>query len=172
MLGRPYRSHLLSRRGSEGRILAPRHGGLRLLATWCVDAPIQRVWDVIYASERYPEHARVRPARHALRTTPPARVPGHRRARGLGAWRLFSSPLGTAILLSWDVATTRAWMNRMRRLARPAFACNHDLVMRPGADGLAKQLDATPIAFDEYSGHRDRDDRDHGSEIPTTVSGP
>jgi hypothetical protein len=41
-----------------------------------------------------------------------------------------------------------------------------------GAHGRAKQLDATPIAFDEYSGHRDRDDRDHGSEIPTTVSGP
>jgi hypothetical protein len=63
------------------------------------------------------------------------------------------------------------WMNRMEPLARPAFACNHDLLMCQGAHGLAKQLDATPIAFDEYSGHRDRDDHDHGGEIPTTVNG-
>jgi hypothetical protein len=38
---------------------------------------------------------------------------------GSGAWRLFSSPLGTAILYSWDVATTRAWMNRIGPLAAP-----------------------------------------------------
>ena len=25
------------------------------LTTWCVDAPIQDVWDVISASDRYPE---------------------------------------------------------------------------------------------------------------------
>jgi hypothetical protein len=36
----------------------------------------------------------------------------------------------------------------MRPLARPAFAWNHELVMRQGAHGLAKQLDATLIAFD------------------------
>jgi uncharacterized protein YndB with AHSA1/START domain len=27
----------------------------RFLTTWCVDAPIQRVWDALYDSERWPE---------------------------------------------------------------------------------------------------------------------
>jgi len=31
-------------------------------------------------------------------------------------------------------------MNRLAPLARPAFECNHDYVMRQGAHGLAEQL--------------------------------
>jgi uncharacterized protein YndB with AHSA1/START domain len=61
---------------------------------------------------------------------------------GVGVWRLFESPLGTAALYSWDVSTTRPWMNRLAPLARPAFAWNHDVVMRQGAVGLAEKLGA------------------------------
>jgi uncharacterized protein YndB with AHSA1/START domain len=151
------------------------------LTTWCVDAPIERVWDVIYASERYPDWWKgvrkvtqlERGGEHGVgalwrlewrsrmpytlefdlritRSEPPhllaAQAIGE--LEGSGTWRLFSSPLGTAILYSWDVSTTRAWMNRLGPIARPAFAWNHNIVMRQGAYGLAKELDAKLIAFD------------------------
>jgi len=61
---------------------------------------------------------------------------------GLGVWKLFESPLGTVATYNWDVATTRAWMNRLAFLARPVFACNHDYVMRQWAQGLADKLGA------------------------------
>ena len=64
---------------------------------------------------------------------------------GIGVWRLFESPLGTAALYSWDVSTTRAWMNRLAPLGRPVFAWNHDYVMRQGAQGLADKLGAELI---------------------------
>jgi uncharacterized protein YndB with AHSA1/START domain len=151
------------------------------LTTWCVDAPIERVWDVILASGRYPDWwkgvrkvTELEPGgEHGVgalwrlewrsrlpytleldlrvtRSQPPylleAQAIGE--LEGVGLWRLFSSPLGTAILSSWDISTTRAWMNRMAPLARRAFAWNHDIVMRQGAHGLAKELDARLIAFD------------------------
>jgi hypothetical protein len=40
----------------------------------------------------------------------------------------------------WDVRTARAWMNWLAPVARPAFAWNHDAVMRQGAEGLARLL--------------------------------
>ncbi len=49
---------------------------------------------------------------------------------------------------SWEVSTTRRWMNRIAPLARPAFAFNHDYVMRQGAHGLATQLHDGRVAFD------------------------
>jgi len=59
---------------------------------------------------------------------------------GIGVWRLFHSPLGTAALYDWNVSTTRGWMNRLAPLGRPIFAWNHDYVMRQGAQGLADKL--------------------------------
>ena len=41
--------------GRAGVILAPRMAAYSFLTTWCVDAPVQDVWDVISASDRYPE---------------------------------------------------------------------------------------------------------------------
>lgn len=151
------------------------------LTTWCVDAPIERVWDVINASERYPEWwkgvrrvTELEPGgeqgvgalsrfewrsrlpytlkfdMRVTRSERPHLLEGQASGEleGVGVWRLFSSPLGTAILYSWDVSTTQAWMNRMAPIARPVFVWNHDLVMRQGAHGLAKELDATLVAFD------------------------
>ena len=45
-------------------------------------------------------------------------------------------------MYEWNVRTARAWMNRLAPVARPVFAWNHDVVMRQGADGLARLLDA------------------------------
>jgi hypothetical protein len=39
-------------------------------------------------------------------------------------------------------------MNAVRPLARPAFAWNHDLVMRQGGQGLAAELGATLLLHD------------------------
>ena len=39
-------------------------------------------------------------------------------------------------------------MNLLGPVARPAFAWNHDLVMRQGAFGLAHRLGATLVAHD------------------------
>jgi hypothetical protein len=43
---------------------------------------------------------------------------------GIGVWRLYEGAAGTAVVYSWDVSTTRAWMNRLAPIARPAFAWN------------------------------------------------
>jgi uncharacterized protein YndB with AHSA1/START domain len=151
------------------------------LTTWCVAAPIERVWEVLSNAERYPEwwkgvrsaavlepgegggngvgalyglewrsmlpyslefHSRV------TRFEPPHHFEGQVSGElsGVGAWRLFDGPAGTVALYSWDVSTTRAWMNRLGPLARPAFVWNHGYVMRQGARGLADRLDAELVA--------------------------
>ena len=65
---------------------------------------------------------------------------------GMGVWRLYEGPAGTAAIYSWEVSTTRAWMNAAGPLARPVFAWNHDAVMRQGAVGLAERLGAELVA--------------------------
>jgi hypothetical protein len=151
------------------------------LTTWCVEAPVQRVWDVIFEVERYPEWwpgvrkvSELAPgdehglgALHRLewrsklpyslefdmrvtRTEPPYLLEGQASGEleGSGVWRLYEGAAGTAVVYSWDVSTTRRWMNRIAPLARPAFEWNHDYVMRNGAHGLAKKLNVPLIAFD------------------------
>jgi len=61
---------------------------------------------------------------------------------GQGRWRLYEGAAGTAVTYEWAVSTTERWMNLLAPLARPLFAWNHDVVMRQGADGLARLLGA------------------------------
>jgi hypothetical protein len=65
---------------------------------------------------------------------------------GTGRWRLFEQDGVTAVLYEWNVETTRAWMNLMAPVARPLFAWNHDVVMRWGGQGLARQLGVPLLA--------------------------
>ena len=59
---------------------------------------------------------------------------------GVGRWRLYEQDGATAVLYEWNVATTKAWMNLIAPIARPAFEWNHDWVMARGGEGIAKLL--------------------------------
>ena len=145
------------------------------LTTWCVDAPIGRVFDVIYDDAAYPQWWKgvqsveiIEPggpdgigqvARYGwrsvlpytltfdartVRVEPPYLIEGHATGEleGVGVWRLYESPAGTAVVYSWRVRTTKAWMNALGPLPRPAFRWNHDRVMEQGGIGLARRLGA------------------------------
>jgi hypothetical protein len=67
---------------------------------------------------------------------------------GMGRWNLFEQDGVTAVIYEWYVQTTKAWMNALAPLARPAFKSNHDYVMRNGGRGIAKLLGARLLALD------------------------
>ena len=151
------------------------------LTTWCVAAPLERVWDVLSDPERYPDwwkgvrkvtvlepgegggrgvgtlyrmewrsklpYSLVFDSR-VTRSEQPHLIEGQASGEleGVGAWRLYEGAAGTAAIYSWDVSTTRAWMNAIGPLARPAFSWNHGYVMRQGAQGLADKLGAELVA--------------------------
>lgn len=59
---------------------------------------------------------------------------------GRGLWQLSSKEEVTTARYDWQVETTKAWMNLLTPIARPFFKWNHDVVMRWGAEGLAREL--------------------------------
>jgi len=67
---------------------------------------------------------------------------------GIGRWRFFEQAGVTAVVYEWNVHTTKAWMNLLAPIARPAFQSNHDYVMRNGGEGIAKLLGARLLAAD------------------------
>jgi uncharacterized protein YndB with AHSA1/START domain len=150
------------------------------LTTWCLDAPIERVFDVLRDSRGYPRWWKGvksvvaladgdpegvgEASRFTWRSVLPYELSFDSRVtrverphliegtatgelEGTGVWRLYEGS-GTAAVYEWRVHTTRAWMNVLAPLARPAFAWNHDIVMRQGADGIARELGARLIARD------------------------
>lgn len=154
----------------------------RFLTTWVLEAGRDRVWDAIYASERWPEWWPgvlgadvVEPGDETgvgqlsryrwrsrlpyelvfdMRTTRverPHLLEGEAEGElaGTGRWRLFAEADGvTAVVYEWNVRTTRRWMNVLAPVARPAFAWNHDHVMRGGGEGLARLLGCRLLAAD------------------------
>lgn len=62
---------------------------------------------------------------------------GHGRIEVEGAGEAAS-----VVTTHWEVATTRAWMNRTAWLLRPAFERAHAHVMRAGETGLRAALEA------------------------------
>jgi uncharacterized protein YndB with AHSA1/START domain len=65
---------------------------------------------------------------------------------GLGRWRFFVDGATTAVTYEWTVETTERWMNLLSPVARPAFAWNHDRVMRAGGAGLADRVGGRLLA--------------------------
>ncbi len=61
---------------------------------------------------------------------------------GVGKWYFEEENGITTIQYTWEVNTTKKWMNVLTPVLKPAFKWNHDVVMRWGAEGLAKKLNA------------------------------
>ncbi|MGH8902191.1 MAG: SRPBCC family protein [Egibacteraceae bacterium] len=61
---------------------------------------------------------------------------------GYGRWDLAEEDEVTTLNYTWHVRTTGTAMNLLGPLLRPAFVWNHHVVMRWGAEGLARHLDA------------------------------
>jgi hypothetical protein len=60
--------------------------------------------------------------------------------QGVGRWHFSSDGELTTVRYDWKVETTKSWMNLIAPIARPFFSWNHNVVMRWGGEGLAKQL--------------------------------
>jgi uncharacterized protein YndB with AHSA1/START domain len=65
---------------------------------------------------------------------------------GRGLWTFTQQGDTTTVVYYWNVQTNKKWMNQMAWLLKPVFKFNHDLIMRWGAKGLTKRLDAKLIA--------------------------
>jgi len=68
---------------------------------------------------------------------------------GTGRWEFEEAQGVTTVRYTWDIKTTRPWMNLLAPLLRPAFAWNHDYVMKAGAEGLARLLNAELVESQE-----------------------
>jgi carbon monoxide dehydrogenase subunit G len=61
---------------------------------------------------------------------------------GTGRWSLDQQGEVTTVRYTWDVRTTRRWMNLLAPLARPIFTWNSRGVLLQAGDGLARFLGA------------------------------
>ncbi len=68
---------------------------------------------------------------------------------GVGRWRLQAAGDVTVVQYTWQVRTTKWWMNLLAPLARPLFKWNHQAVLRGGAQGLARLLRAPLLSVEE-----------------------
>ena len=61
---------------------------------------------------------------------------------GTGTWHFDVRNGKTYIECRWNVSTTKAWMNALAFILKPAFQYNHRKVMKDGAKYLEKRLGA------------------------------
>lgn len=66
---------------------------------------------------------------------------------GVGRWRFSREGDVTVVCYEWQIRTNRLWMNLIAPLARPLFKWNHDQVMRQGAEGMARLLNARLVSL-------------------------
>ena len=64
---------------------------------------------------------------------------------GTGRWYFTYDSPETIVRYEWSVRSTRRWINLLSPIARPIFKWNHDQVMRQGAEGLARYLNAPSV---------------------------
>ncbi len=61
---------------------------------------------------------------------------------GVGRWHFSNEGEVSVVRYEWHVRSTRWWMNLIAPFARSMFIRNHGILMRQGAEGLARQLHA------------------------------
>jgi len=61
---------------------------------------------------------------------------------GVGRWHFSNEGAVSIVQYEWHVRSTRWWMNLIAPFARAMFIRNHGILMRQGAVGLARRLDA------------------------------
>ena len=61
---------------------------------------------------------------------------------GTGRWDFFREDDVTMVRYRWHIRTNRLWMNLIAPIASPVFRWNHHQVMRQGAEGMARLLNA------------------------------
>ena len=143
------------------------------VTTWRIKAPIERVWEEIFHTERWPSWWKymarvvelepgaadgVGKRQHVLlrtrlpytlgfdtritRVQPPTTLEADATGEleGTGRWTLTSEDGWTRVRYTWDIRTTRWWMNLLAPVARPAFKWNHDELMREAGESLARRL--------------------------------
>ncbi|MEX2196140.1 MAG: SRPBCC family protein [Thermoleophilaceae bacterium] len=144
------------------------------LTTWLLDADRERVFGVVRDFEGWPgwwqgvEHVTldgnggmeqrwrsrlpyaVSFRAHVERIEAPALIEGRVEdgaLRGRGRCRLLElTEGGTAVVFELEVETTERWMNLLAPAARRIFVWNHDVLMRRGGEGIARQLGARLLA--------------------------
>lgn len=86
------------------------------------------------------------------RIVPLTMLEGHAsgEVEGIGRWRFSSEGDVTMVCYEWRIRTRRLWMNLIAPLARPLFKWNHDQVMRQGAEGMARLLNARLVSLVHY----------------------
>ncbi len=150
----------------------------KFVTIWRVKAPLEKVWNEIYHSEKWPEWWKgveevtelkkgddvgvgsVRRYRwksmlpyrlsfdmETVRVEPMSVMEGISRGEldGSGVWNISTDGEYTTARYDWEVETTKPWMNLIAPLARPLFRWNHNVVMKWGAEGLARRLGAVVI---------------------------
>jgi hypothetical protein len=65
---------------------------------------------------------------------------------GDGTWYFKEENNVTMVQYNWNVKTNKAWMNYFAFILKPLFKLNHDVVMKWGAEGLAKKLNAKLVS--------------------------
>lgn len=66
---------------------------------------------------------------------------------GTGRWDFSRENEITIVRYHWRVHTNRRWMNLIAPVAAPVFQWNHHQVMRQGAEGMARWLNAELKTF-------------------------
>ena len=66
---------------------------------------------------------------------------------GVGCWFFSSDGDITEVRYEWRIRTNRLWMNIVAPLAHPLFKWNHDHLMRQGAEGMARLLNARLLSL-------------------------
>lgn len=61
---------------------------------------------------------------------------------GNGSWLVEGEGKNSRITITWNVATTKPWMNLLSPILRPIFVASHHGLMRAGERGLNRHLSA------------------------------